>query len=113
HAHEIPGAAVLLPAAKAHFGAQLACQPVRLAKGGGNLVLGAAIGGAVGEMPFIIGDDVADVGMVHAGQAVAQLRHEMRAIHDASPTILRTAVSKVCQSAICDFSACAPLLVSL
>ena len=46
-------------------------------------------------------------------KAIAQLRHEMRAVHVASPRILRTAASKVCHSAICDFSACAPLLVSL
>ena len=100
HAQEIAGIAVLLPALEAHFGAQLARQALGIAQGRGHFILAAAVGGAVGEVPLIIGDDVVDVGMMQARQPVAQLRHEMRAVHDdASPRILRTAASKAIHSA--------------
>jgi hypothetical protein len=113
HAQEIAGAAVFLPATKADLGTQFAGQPRRIAQGGGDFLLGPAVGRAVGEMAFIIGQDVADIGMVQTRKPVAKLRHEVCAVHAASPKIFRTAASKISQSEICAFSAWAPLLVSL
>ena len=71
------------------------------------------MGGAIGEMGFLVGENVVHVGGVQARKAGAQLCHEVGALHAMSPNIVFTAASKAIQSWIWAFRASAPVLVIL
>ena len=95
------------------FYAQLARESCRVAQRGRHFILGTAVRGAIGEVAVIVAQDVVYVGVVQAGKPVPQLRHEMCAVHVASPRILRTAPSKASHSPTCVLNARVPLLVIL
>src|SRR5690606_31524095 len=56
-----------------------------VAQGYGHLGLGAAGGGAVGEVGFIVGHDLIGGGGGQAHQAAPQARQELCAVHLSSP----------------------------
>ena len=79
----------------------------------GNLVLGAALGQAVGEVRLVIVHHVMDIVGRQPFQPTAQARQKLVAVHATSPNIFWTEASNAFQSAICDLSASAPERVSL
>src|SRR3972149_4760382 len=57
---------------------------------------------ALGEVPLIIGDDLIDRCLRHAGKALAQTLDESGAAHVMSPRMSLTAAAKAAHSCFCE-----------
>ena len=79
------GGLLLSPTLGAGLGLQLAGQTIGIAQGRGDLRLGAAGGGAVGEVAFIVGDDLVRRDGRQTDQAALQAGQKFGAVHCSAP----------------------------